>query len=317
MPTVLDFEKPITALDINIQKLKDLSARQGVDNRLKISQLEAQREELLTEIYANLTTWDHVLLARHPDRPKTMDYIQAMFDDFIELHGDRVYGDDPAMVAGLGTIKGMNVAVMGQQKGSDLKERQRRNFAMARPEGYRKAMRVMKLAEKMNIPIITIIDTPAADPGPESESRGIGEAIARNLMEMSLLQVPVISLVIGEGGSGGALGIGVGDYLLMLQYAVYSVIPPEGCAAILWRDPTKAAQAATALRVTANDAVELGVADSIVPEPLGGAHRAPAAAADKAGELLWEELESLRQLPVPDLLRMRHERLAKMARFMG
>ncbi len=317
MPTVLDFEKPITALDINIQKLKDLSARQGVDNRLPISQLEAQREELLTEIYANLTTWDHVLLARHPERPKTMDYIQAMFDDFIELHGDRVFGDDPAMIAGLGTIKGMNVAVMGQQKGSDLKERQRRNFAMARPEGYRKAMRVMKLAEKMNIPIITIIDTPAADPGPESESRGIGEAIASNLMEMSLLKVPVISLVIGEGGSGGALGIGVGDYLLMLQYAVYSVIPPEGCAAILWRDPTKAAQAATALRVTANDAVELGVADSIVPEPLGGAHRAPAAAADKAGELLWEELESLRQLPVPDLLRMRHERLAKMARFMG
>lgn len=317
MPTVLDFEKPITALDINIQKLKDLSARQGVDNRLPISQLEAQREELLTQIYSNLTTWDHVLLARHPERPKTMDYIQAMFDDFIELHGDRVFGDDPAMVAGLGTIKGMNVAVMGQQKGSDLKERQRRNFAMARPEGYRKAMRVMKLAEKMNIPIITIIDTPAADPGTESESRGIGEAIARNLMEMSLLQVPVISLVIGEGGSGGALGIGVGDYLLMLQYAVYSVIPPEGCAAILWRDPTKAAQAATALRVTAKDAVELGVADIIVPEPLGGAHRAPAAAADKAGELLWEELESLRQLPLPDLLRMRHERLAKMARFMG
>ncbi len=317
MPTVLDFEKPITALEANIQKLKDLSARQGVDNRLKISQLEAQREELLTQIYSNLTTWDHVLLARHPDRPKTMDYIQAMLDDFVELHGDRVYGDDAAMVAGIGSIKGMNVAVMGQQKGSDLKERQRRNFAMARPEGYRKAMRVMKLAAKMNIPIITIIDTPAADPGPESESRGIGEAIARNLMEMSLLKVPVISLVIGEGGSGGALGIGVGDYLLMLQYAVYSVIPPEGCAAILWRDPTKAAQAATALRVTANDAVELGVADSIVPEPLGGAHRAPAAAADKAGELLWEELESLRQLPVPDLLRMRHERLSKMARFMG
>ncbi len=317
MPTVLDFEKPIAALDVNIQKLKDLSARQGVDNRQNIAQLEAQREELLSQIYTNLTPWDHVLLARHPDRPKTMDYIQAIFDDFIELHGDRVYGDDSAMIAGLGSIKGTSVAVMGQQKGSDLKERQRRNFAMARPEGYRKAMRVMRMAEKLNIPIITIIDTPAADPSPDSESRGIGEAIARNLMEMSLLKVPIVSLVIGEGGSGGALGIGVGDFMLMMQYSVYSVIPPEGCAAILWRDPTKAADAAAALRVTAQDAYKLGIADSVVPEPLGGAHRAPAQAAEHAGNLLSEELTSLQQLPLADLLRMRHERLQKMARYQG
>lgn len=306
MQTILDFEKPIAELDANIQTLKRLTAEQGIDKSAEIQALEADRERLLREIFHNLTPWDRTLLARHPQRPYTLDYIRAIFDDFVELRGDRQYGDDGAMIGGMAWLNEKPVMVIGQQKGRDLKERQKCNFGMAKPEGYRKALRLMHLAEKFGRTVITFVDTPAADPGVESESRGISEAIAHNLREMIMLKVPIVSVVIGEGGSGGALGIAVGDRVLMQEYAIYSVIPPEGCAAILWRDPKRAPEAAEALKLTAQDALQFGVVDEIVAEPLGGAHRDPLTAAQLVKDALVKHLTSLQKLSVSKLRESRY-----------
>jgi len=273
---VLDFEKPIAELDENIAELKRITEEEGVDRSDEIRELELHRDRLIAQIFSNLTPWDKTLLARHPNRPYTFDYIRGIFDDFVELHGDRLFADDNAIVGGFAFLDGKPVMVVGHQKGRDLKERQFRNFGSARPEGYRKALRLMKMAEKFNRPIICFVDTPAADCSFGSEERGISEAIARNMLEMSMLNVPVIVAVVGEGGSGGALGIAVGDKILMQEHAIYSVIPPEGCAAILSefkRDPSRAPEAAAAMKITAPETLELGVIDEVLPEPLGGAHR--------------------------------------------
>lgn len=232
---VLDFEKPINELDEQISVIKRLTMERGEDRAEEIAELERQRDELIQEIFKNLSAWDRVLIARHPKRPYTMDYVRVMFDDYVELHGDRLFADDHAMVGGIGVLDGREVMFVGQQKGRDLKDRQYRNFGSAKPEGYRKAMRLMKLAEKFKRPVVCLVDTPAADCSVGAEERGISEAIARNLMEMSTLKTPIVAVVLGEGGSGGALGIAVADRVLMMENAVYSVIPPEGCAAILWR----------------------------------------------------------------------------------
>ncbi|MCX6376430.1 MAG: acetyl-CoA carboxylase carboxyltransferase subunit alpha, partial [Armatimonadetes bacterium] len=248
---VLDFEKPIAELDGNIAEIIRLSEVEGVDRSAEIEELEQHRDRLIAEIFANLTPWDKTLLARHPSRPYTMDYIRTVFDDFVELHGDRVFADDNAIIGGFAFLNGKPVMVIGHQKGRDLKDRQFRNFGSAKPEGYRKALRLMEMAQKFGCPIISFVDTPAADCSVGSEERGISEAIARNMCEMSVLGVPVIVAVVGEGGSGGAIGIGVGNKVFMQENAIYSVIPPEGCAAILWRDPTKGPEAAEALRITA------------------------------------------------------------------
>ncbi len=270
---ILDFEKPIQELDAQINAIRELADEKDEDPSAEIARLEEMRDKIMAQIFSSLTPWDKTLLARHPKRPYTLDLVRLMFEDYSELHGDRLFADDHAMVGGIGVIGGHQVVWVGQQKGRDLKDRQYRNFGSAKPEGYRKALRLMKLAEKFGRPIVCFVDTPAADCSVGSEERGISEAIARNLMEMSTLKVPVIVALIGEGGSGGAIGIAVGNRLLMLEHGIYSVIPPEGCAAILWRDPTRGADAAAALKITAKDALGLGVIDEIVPEPLGGAHR--------------------------------------------
>ena len=258
-----------------------------------------------------LTAWDNVLLARHVDRPYTLDYVKAIFDDFLELHGDRRFGDDPAMVAGLASLEGETVAVIGHQKGRDVKERQFRNFGSARPEGYRKAARVMKLAERLGFPVISFVDTPAAESRLDAEERGIANAIAENLELMSLLETPIVVVIIGEGGSGGAIGIALGDHVMMLQHAIYSVIPPESCAVILetfGRDPKRGPEAAEALRLSAGKTQELGVVDEVIPEPLGGAHRDPAAAARNVKEAVVRNLARLRSTPIDTLLAERYRR---------
>ncbi|MCD6459730.1 acetyl-CoA carboxylase carboxyltransferase subunit alpha [bacterium] len=267
-----EFEKPISELELKITELRDLSARERLDLSSEIASLEEKLDQKRKEIYAHLTPWQRIQIARHIDRPYTLDYINMLMDDFKELHGDRRFADDPAIVAGLGLFEGRKVMVIGHQKGRNVKERTFRRFGMPNPEGYRKAIRLMKLAERFGVPIITFVDTPGAFPGVGAEERGQAEAIASNLEEMSLLKVPVIVVVIGEGGSGGALGIGVGNRVLILEYAYYSVISPEGCAAILWKDGAEAPRAANALKLTGKDLVKFGVVDDIVPEPLGGAH---------------------------------------------
>ncbi len=312
MSNVLDFERPIAELDANISRLRSLTGPRTEEQAQLIAQLEQRRSELLEQIFAQLTPWDRVLLARHPQRPYSGDYIQSLFDEFTELHGDRLAADDRSIIGGIGWLRGTKVVVIGQQKGRDLKERQLRNFGMARPEGYRKAMRLMSMAERFDTPIITLVDTPAADPGVESESRGISWAIAESLCHMSSLRVPVVTAVIGEGGSGGALGLAVANTVLMQENAIYSVIPPEGCAAILWRNPSRAAEAASALRLTAADALEFGIIDAIVQEPLGGAHRDPTAAAHLLGDCLYKELCSLESKSGDELIRRRYDRFRKL-----
>ncbi|MDY3115514.1 MAG: acetyl-CoA carboxylase carboxyltransferase subunit alpha [Sutterella sp.] len=274
----LDFEKDIEALETKIEELEALAEEtsdksKSVSIDAEISSLKKKSRELLKKTYANLTPWQIAQVARHPNRPYTLDYIQNVFTDFHELHGDRMFGDDAAIVGGLARLADMDVMVIGHQKGRTLKERTERNFGMPRPEGYRKALRLMKLAEKFNLPIITLIDTPGAYPGIDAEERGQSEAIGRNIFEMSQLTVPVIACVIGEGGSGGALALGVADRVLMLEYSTYSVISPEGCASILWKDAKEAGKAAEALALTASRLKELKLVNRIVPEPLGGAHR--------------------------------------------
>jgi acetyl-CoA carboxylase carboxyl transferase subunit alpha len=313
--SILDFEKPIADLDANIAELKRLSEEEGFDRVAEISELEEHRDRLIQEIFVNLTPWDKTLLARHPNRPYTMDYIRTVFDDFVELHGDRLFADDNAIVGGWAFLDGKPVMVVGNQKGRDLKERQYRNFGSAKPEGYRKALRLMHMAEKFGRPIITLVDTPAADCSFGAEERGISDAIARNMMEMSLLRVPVVVAVLGEGGSGGALGIAVGDRILMQEHAVYSVIPPEGCAAILsefGRDPSRAGEAAAALKITAQHALDYQLIDEIIAEPLGGAHRSYDGAARLVKDAISRHLADIEKVAVKKLVDQRYEKFRRM-----
>ena len=283
---ILDFEKPIVALEKKIADMKAYAEEQNVELHDEIKRLEIRLHKLMEETYSKLTRWQRVLISRHPERPYTLNYIERIFTDFVELHGDRLFGDDPALVGGLALLDGKPVMVMGQQKGRTTKEKLHRNFGMMNPEGYRKAIRLMKMAAKFKRPIVVLVDTPGAYPGLGAEERGQGEAIARNLFEMSRLPTPIIVAIIGEGASGGALGIGMGDRILMMENTWYSVISPEGCAAILWKDSAKANLAAEILKLTAPDLLGLGVIDEIVPEPLGGAHRKP----DEAAKILKERL---------------------------
>ena len=269
----LEFERPILELQAKIEELKQLGQEEQAGFGSEITRLERKVARLQEEVFANLTPWQRAQIARHPGRPYSLDYIRLMLTDFLELHGDRAYADDRAIVGGLARLDGLPLVVIGQQKGRDTKEKLVRNFAMAHPEGYRKALRLMKLAEKFRLPVLTLVDTPGAFPGVGAEERGQAEAIAKNLREMVELSVPIVVAIVGEGGSGGALGLAVGDTILMLEYAIYSVISPEGCASILWRDPGKAPEAAAAMRITALDLQRLKLIDGIVPEPVGGAHR--------------------------------------------
>ena len=294
----LDFEKDIEALETKIEELETLveetsDKSKSVSIDAEISSLKKKSRELLKKTYANLTPWQIAQVARHPNRPYTLDYIHNVFTDFHELHGDRMFGDDAAIVGGLARLADMDVMVIGHQKGRTLKERTERNFGMPRPEGYRKALRLMKLAEKFNLPIITLIDTPGAYPGIDAEERGQSEAIGRNIFEMSQLKVPVIACIIGEGGSGGALALGVADKVLMLEYSTYSVISPEGCASILWKDAKEAGKAAEALALTASRLKELKLVSRIVPEPLGGAHRELGLVVMTLKKIMTDELRSL------------------------
>jgi acetyl-CoA carboxylase carboxyl transferase subunit alpha len=305
----LDFEQPIAELEAKIDELRFVASDDEVNVGEEIARLRARSRALTTSIFANLTAWQVAQLARHPQRPYTLDYAASIFEDFQELHGDRMYADDHAIVGGLARLDGRPVMLLGHQKGRDTKERVRRNYGMPKPEGYRKALRLMKLAERFRIPLITLIDTPGAYPGVGSEERNQSEAIARNLFEMAQLKVPVITAVIGEGGSGGALAIGVCDRLLMLQYAVYSVISPEGCASILWKSADKKEIAADAMGITAERLDKLGLVDEILKEPLGGAHRDPQVMADDLAAALVRHLHEVDQWPEEQLLERRYARL--------
>jgi acetyl-CoA carboxylase carboxyl transferase subunit alpha len=305
----LDFEQPIAELEAKIDELRFVASDDEVNVGEEIARLRARSRALTTSIFANLTPWQVAQLARHPQRPYTLDYAATICDEFRELHGDRMYADDHAIVGGLARLDGRPIVLIGHQKGRDTKERVRRNYGMPKPEGYRKALRLMKLAERFRIPLVTLIDTPGAYPGVGSEERNQSEAIARNLFEMSTLRVPVISAVIGEGGSGGALAIGVCDRLIMLQYAVYSVISPEGCASILWKSADKKELAADAMGITAERLDKFGLVDEIVKEPLGGAHREPQVMADDLKAAILRHLREVEQLPEEQLLAKRYERL--------
>jgi acetyl-CoA carboxylase carboxyl transferase subunit alpha len=306
----LDFEKPIIDLEEKIEEMKKFS--ENLDIGDEIEDLEKKVKQLQENVFSNLTRWQKVQLARHPNRPYTLDYINLMTTDFVGLHGDRVFRDDKALVGGFARLDGQTVMILGQQKGRDTKSNLYRNFGMMQPEGYRKALRLMKLAAKFGKPIITLLDTPGAYPGLEAEERGQAEAIARNLFEMSRLPVPIIVVVIGEGASGGALGIGIGDRVLMMEYTWYSVISPESCSSILWRSWDYKEQAAEALKLTAPDLLELGIVDRIVPEPPGGAHRDHEGAAALLKESLIEELKILRKMKPAKRLKRRLEKFAKM-----
>jgi acetyl-CoA carboxylase carboxyl transferase subunit alpha len=305
----LDFEQPIAELEAKIDELKFVSSDAEVNIGEEIARLRAKSRALTSSIFSNLTQWQIAQLARHPQRPYTLDYISAVFTDFQELHGDRMYADDHAIVGGPARLEGKPVMIIGQQKGRDTKERVRRNYGMPKPEGYRKALRLMRMAERFQLPLVTLIDTSGAYPGVGAEERGQSEAIARNLFEMSTLHVPIVSIVIGEGGSGGALAIGVSDRLLMLQYSIYSVISPEGCAGILWRSADKKDLAAEAMGVSAERIAKLGVVDEVIREPLGGAHRDPQAMADSVKDALLRHLNELELLPREQLMKTREQRL--------
>lgn len=311
----LDFEQPIAELQQKIEELRFSTSGSGVNLTEEIARLEAKRCELTEQIFKHLTPWQVAQLARHPLRPYSLDYINTLFTEWEELHGDRHYKDDPALVCGMARLEGRACVVIGQQKGRDAKERVYRNFGMPKPEGYRKALRVMQMAEKFNLPIITFIDTPGAYPGIGAEERNQSEAIARNLIEMARLRTPVLATVIGEGGSGGALAIGVADRVMMLQHSIYSVISPEGCASILFKDSGRASEAAEAMKITARDLIEFKLIDEIVPEPLGGAHRDPAAMMNTLKQKLVSNLERLRHMPMTQLLATRYDRLMSYGTF--
>ena len=308
-PNFLDFEQPIADMEARIEELRHASDNQAVNIDEEVRRLREKLKLKTNEIFRNLTPWQTTQLSRHPARPYTNDYIRVMCEEFHELAGDRMYAEDAAIVGGLGRINGRSVMIIGHQKGRDTKTKVRRNFGMPRPEGYRKALRLMQMAERFKLPLITLIDTPGAYPGVGAEERGQSEAIARNLLEMAQLKVPIICTVIGEGGSGGALAIGVGDRTLMLQYSTYSVISPEGCASILWKSADKAKDAAEALGLTAPRLLQLGLIDKVLREPLGGAHRNPHSMAVRLKAVLLNELDVLDALPIPDLLEQRYKRL--------
>ena len=318
------FDRQLREVDEDIAKLERLLAAPSISEerraqvQAQIADMRRRQEQITREVFARLSAWDNVLLARHTDRPYTLDYIAAIFDDFVELHGDRRFGDDPAIVAGLASLDGMPVAVVGHQKGRDVKERQFRNFGSARPEGYRKAGRAMKLAEKYGLPVISFVDTPAAESRPEAEERGIANAIAESMMLMASLRAPIVVVIIGEGGSGGAIGIGVGDHMMMLEHSIYSVIPPESCAVILeafGRDPKRGPEAAEALRLSAARTKELGAVDEVIPEPTGGAHRDPAITAQNVKSAILAALERLRAVPLDDLVAQRYRKLRGVGHF--
>ncbi len=316
-PDYLDFEQPIAELEAKINELRYVGDGSGVNLGDEIAKLEEKGRSLTESIFSKLTPWQVSQLARHPLRPYTLDYTTSLFAEFRELHGDRAFKDDPAIVAGLARFNEQTVMVIGHQKGRDTKEKLKRNFGMPRPEGYRKALRLMKLAERFRMPIITLIDTPGAYPGVGAEERGQSEAIARNLMEMSELTVPIICIVIGEGGSGGALAIGVGDHVMMLQYSTYSVISPEGCASILWKSADKASDAAEALGITAEKLKELKLIDEVIPEPLGGAHRDLDAVSSAMATAIDAALTRLKSYTKDELVQRRYDRLMSYGQFTG
>ncbi len=313
----LDFEQPIAELEAKIEELRNVGQDSEVNINEEIQRLEAKSRSLTEKIFSSLSAWQVVQLARHPARPYFYDYIERVFTDFQELHGDRAFADDEAIVGGLARLDGHPVMVLGQQKGRDTKEKVRRNFGMPRPEGYRKALRLMRMAERFGLPVFTLIDTPGAYPGVGAEERGQSEAIARNLAEMAQLRVPVICTVVGEGGSGGALAISVGNRLLMLRYAVYSVISPEGCASILWKSSDRAAEAAEAMQMAAERLHDLGLVDRIIPEPLGGAHRDYDAMAESLRQALLEEWQRLAGMDPEALVADRHRRLSQIGQLQG
>ncbi|TNF33503.1 MAG: acetyl-CoA carboxylase carboxyltransferase subunit alpha [Gammaproteobacteria bacterium] len=308
-PNYLDFEQPIAELESKIEELQLVGSGNDLNITEEISRLRSKSRKLTEKIFADLTPWDIVRVARHPRRPYSLDYISRLFPEFDELHGDRHYGDDPAIVGGVARLEGEPVMVIGQEKGRNVQEKVKRNFGMPRPEGYRKALRLMEMAERFRMPIITLIDTPGAYPGIDSEEHNISEAIARNLAVMSRLKTPIICTVIGEGSSGGALGIGVGDHVCMLQYATYFVISPEGCANIIWKTSEKAPEAAEAMGLTSSVLEELGIVDATIEEPLGGAHRDPDVAAARLKAHWLGELDRLNALPMDELLKRRYDRL--------
>ena len=311
----LDFEKPIIELERKIEELKGFTTREDLDMSPEVKKLETKLSQIKKEVYENLSPWQRVQLARHPKRPYTLDYIEMLMTDFIEIHGDRHFADDKSIVGGLATLDGEKIMVIGHQKGRDTKENLIRNFGSPHPEGYRKAMRLMNMAEKFSIPVVTFIDTPGAYPGIGAEERGQAEAIAYNLREMATLQTPMIIFVIGEGGSGGALGIGVGDRIYVLENAYYSVISPEGCAAILWKERTRSPDAAKALKLTAKDLFEMGIIDGIIKEPLGGAHRNPQETALNIKSVIKKDLESLKKIPKSKLIEMRYTKIRSIGIF--
>jgi len=312
MAIVLDFEKPIIELENKIKELEKFTDSEKIDLSKEVKDLRARLNKLKKEVYDNLTPWQKVLISRHPDRPYTLDYVEMITEDFIEIHGDRHFYDDKALIAGLATIGGRKVMLMGHQKGRDMQENLDRNFGCAHPEGYRKAMRLMRFAEKFNIPVVALIDTPGAYPGIGAEERGQAEAIAYNLREMAGLKVPILCFVIGEGGSGGALGIGVGDRIFVLENAYYSVISPEGCAAILWRDRAKAPSAATALKLTAPELLDLGLIDGMISEYLGGAHRNPRETAEGIKKAILKSLKEFEGMSGEEISAARYEKFRKM-----
>jgi len=311
----LEFEKPVLELRNKIAELREFTKNSEVDLSEEIDKLEARLEKLERDVYENMAPWDRVQVARHANRPTTLDYIQLLFTDFLELHGDRVFGDDTALVGGIAKYKGIPVTVVGHQRGRDTKENIRRNFGMPHPEGYRKALRLMKQAEKFNRPVICFIDTKGAYPGKAAEERGQSEAIARNLFEMAGLTVPIICIVTGEGGSGGALALGVGDRIFMLENSTYSVITPEGAASILWKDASLAKKAAEAMRITAPDLIELGIIDEIIPEIKGGAHKDVEEQAKEIDRVLLKALQQLQKVPVENLIEDRYQKYKRMGKY--
>jgi len=311
----LEFEKPIAELEKKIEELTLFTSNGGIDLEEEILKLQKKSDQLLAEIYSKLSPWQKVQISRHANRPYTLDYIEAMLTDFVEMHGDRGFADDPAIVSGMARLDGMPIVVIGHQKGRTTKERVFRNFGQPNPEGYRKALRLMQFAEKFNRPLITFIDTQGAYPGIGAEERGQGESIARNLYIMSMLRVPIVAVVIGEGGSGGALALGVADRVMMLEHATYSVISPEGCAAILWNNGAKASEAAELLKLTAQDLFQMRVIDEVVEEPIGGAHRDPRRAAELLKESITRNLGDVKNLAPDDLVKLRYEKFRKLGMF--
>jgi acetyl-CoA carboxylase carboxyl transferase subunit alpha len=311
----LEFEKPIAELEKKIEELTLFTSNGGIDLEEEILKLQKKSDQLLAEIYSKLSPWQKVQISRHANRPYTLDYIEAMLTDFVEMHGDRGFADDPAIVTGMAKLDGKPVVVIGHQKGRTTKERVFRNFGQPNPEGYRKALRLMRFAEKFNRPLITFIDTQGAYPGIGAEERGQGESIAHCLYSMSMLKVPVITVVIGEGGSGGALALGVADRVMMLEHATYSVISPEGCAAILWNNGAKASEAAELLKLTAQDLFQMRVIDEVVEEPIGGAHRDPRRAAELLKEAITRNLSEVRNMEPDELVKLRYEKFRKLGMF--